>query len=168
MCRIHPSTFPYVGQLDPKNSVLVDRGYSRESVIMHALVWNFLTTGLKSKSDKNIWHRCTSPRGAWDGKRLILTHGLEKRTTTQTFKLHKPGKTPLPGPFVVLGSRGSRVTVLNWLEIQTSSLRNDQDNEDTPSHHHPRHDHHQRTDRSQAHIRPRRRRLPSAEQRPRR
>ena len=31
-----------VGELDTENSVLVDREYSRESVHMHALAWNFL------------------------------------------------------------------------------------------------------------------------------
>ena len=44
-------------------------------------------------------------------ERLILTHELKKRTTTQTFKPRKPGKTPLPVRFVVLASLGSRVTV---------------------------------------------------------
>ena len=52
--------------LDTENSVLVERGYSGESVHMHALAWNFLSTALKSTSDKSILHRCPSPREAWD------------------------------------------------------------------------------------------------------
>ena len=58
---------PYipVGELNTKNSVFADRGYSGESVHMHALAWKFLSTALKSKSDKCILHRCTSPREAW-------------------------------------------------------------------------------------------------------
>ena len=55
-----------VGELDTQNSVLVDGGYSRESVHMHALEWNVLSTSLKSKSDKSILHRWTSPSEAWD------------------------------------------------------------------------------------------------------
>ena len=54
-----------VGGLDTGNSVLVDRGYCRESMHMHALAWNLLPTALKSKNDKSILHRCTSPREAW-------------------------------------------------------------------------------------------------------
>ena len=52
------------GELDAENSVLVKRGYSRESVHKHALARNFLSTVLKSKSAKSILHRCTSPREA--------------------------------------------------------------------------------------------------------
>ncbi|CAN0566731.1 unnamed protein product, partial [Laminaria digitata] len=32
----------------------------------HTLAWSLLSTALKSKSDKSILHRCTSPREAWD------------------------------------------------------------------------------------------------------
>ena len=60
-----PSQYIPVGELDTENSALVERGYSRESVHIHALAWNFLSTALKSKSDKSILHRCTSPREAW-------------------------------------------------------------------------------------------------------
>ena len=44
-----------------------------------------------------------------------------------------PGVTPLPVPFLVLGSR-VMLCLGNWMEIQTSSRRNHkEDNEDTPS-----------------------------------
>ena len=68
-----PPQYIPVGELDTENSVLVDRGYSRESVHVHALAWNFLSTALKSKSDKSILHRCTSPREAWDA--LLAWYG---------------------------------------------------------------------------------------------
>ena len=61
-----PQYIAVQGVLDTENSVLVDGGYSRESVNMHALAWNFLSTALKSKSDKSTLYRCTSPREAWD------------------------------------------------------------------------------------------------------
>ena len=61
-----PPQYVPVGELDTKNSRLVGRGYNRERVHIHALAWNFLSTALKSKSDKSILHRCTSPREAWD------------------------------------------------------------------------------------------------------
>ena len=51
-----PPQYIPVGELDTENSVLVERGYSRESVHMHALARNFLSTALKSKSDKSILH----------------------------------------------------------------------------------------------------------------
>ena len=74
-------------------------------------------------------------------ERLILTHGLQKRTTTQTSKPWKSrGYTltcPLLDivPILVLGSRVILVwKIENWTEIQTSSLRNhEEDNKDTPS-----------------------------------
>ena len=68
-----PPQYISVEELDTENSVLVDRWYSRESVHMHALAWNFLSTALKSKSDKSILHRCTSPREAWDA--LLALYG---------------------------------------------------------------------------------------------
>ena len=55
-----PPQYIPVGELDTENSVFFDRGYSRESVHIHALAWNSLSTALKSKSDKSILHRCTS------------------------------------------------------------------------------------------------------------
>ena len=61
-----PPQYIPVGELDTENSVLVERGYSRGSVHMHALAWNLLSTALKSKSDKSILYRCTSPREARD------------------------------------------------------------------------------------------------------
>ena len=60
-----PPQYIPVGELDAENSVRLDMGYSRESVHIHALVWNFPSTAIKSKSDKSIFHRCTLPRGAW-------------------------------------------------------------------------------------------------------
>ena len=68
-----PPNYIPVGELDTENSVLVDRGYSRESVHMHALAWNFLSTAIKSKSEKSILQRCTSPRQAWDA--LLAWYG---------------------------------------------------------------------------------------------
>ena len=61
-----PPQYIPVGELDTENSVLVDKGYSHESAYMDALAWNFLSTALKSKSDKSILHWCTSPRETWD------------------------------------------------------------------------------------------------------
>ena len=61
-----PPQYIPVGELDTENSVPVERGYSRESVHMHAVAWNFLWTALKRKNDKSILHRWTSPREAWD------------------------------------------------------------------------------------------------------
>ena len=61
-----PPLYIPVGQLDTDNFVLVERGYSRESVYMHALAWTFLSTALKSNNNKSIRDRCTSPREAWD------------------------------------------------------------------------------------------------------
>ena len=61
-----PPQYVTVGELDTENSELVGRGYDRESVHIHALAWNFLSTAIQSKSDKSILHRCTSPREAWD------------------------------------------------------------------------------------------------------
>ena len=49
-----------------KNSVLVGRGYTPESIPMHALAWIFLSRALKSNSGKGILHRCTLPKWAWD------------------------------------------------------------------------------------------------------
>ena len=66
-----PPQYIPVGELDTENSVLVKRGCSRESVHLHALAWNFLSTALKSKSDKSILHRCTSPREAWDALLVV-------------------------------------------------------------------------------------------------
>ena len=48
-----PPQYIPVGELDTENSVLVDRGYSRKSVHIHALAWNFLSTALKSKSQEH-------------------------------------------------------------------------------------------------------------------
>ena len=85
--------------MDTENSVLVDGGYSRESVNMHALAWNFLSTALKSKSDKSTLYRCTSPREAWDA--LLAWYGpqttgaksdLSRRLNS--FKI-APGSNPL-------------------------------------------------------------------------
>ena len=46
-----------------------------------------------------------------------------------------PGATPLPAPYCPhFGSREPCHTCMeNWMEIQTSSLRNHEDNKDTPS-----------------------------------
>ena len=62
-----------IEELDTENSVLLDRGYSRESVHMHALAWTILSTALKSKSGNSILHGCTSPREAWDA--LLAWYG---------------------------------------------------------------------------------------------
>ena len=94
-----PPQYIPVGELDTENSVLVARGYSRESVHIHTLAWNFLSTALKSKSDKSILHRCTSPREAWDA--LLAWYGpqttgaksdLSRRLNS--FKI-APGSNPL-------------------------------------------------------------------------
>ena len=61
-----PLQYILVRELDTETSVLVDRGYSRESVQIHTLAWIFLSTAVKNKSDKNILHRCTSPSEASD------------------------------------------------------------------------------------------------------
>ena len=61
-----------VVELDTENSVIVGKGCNRESVHIHALAWNFLSTALKRKRDKSILHRCTSPREAWDA--LLASH----------------------------------------------------------------------------------------------
>ncbi|CAN0597874.1 unnamed protein product, partial [Laminaria digitata] len=68
-----PPEYVPVGELDTENQVLVDRGFTTESVQRHTLAWSFLSTALKSKSDKSILHRCTSPREAWDA--LLAWHG---------------------------------------------------------------------------------------------
>ena len=56
-----PPQYIPVGELHTENSALVARGYSRESVHIHTLAWNFLSTALKSKSDKSICLLYTSP-----------------------------------------------------------------------------------------------------------
>ena len=61
-----PPQYIPVGAVDTQLSVLVARGLSRENVLIHTLAWNFLSTALKSNSDKSMLHRCTSPRQAWD------------------------------------------------------------------------------------------------------
>ena len=68
-----PPQYVPVGELDTETSVLVERGYNRERVHIDALAWNFLSTALKSKSDKSILHRCTSPREAWEA--LLAWYG---------------------------------------------------------------------------------------------
>ena len=68
-----PPQYVPVRELDTENLVLVGRGNNRESVHVHALAWNFLSTALKSKSNRIILHRCTSPREAWDA--LLARHG---------------------------------------------------------------------------------------------
>ena len=68
-----PPQYVPVGKLNTENSVLVGRGYNRERVHIHAIAWNFLSTVLKSKSDKSILHRCTSSREAWDA--LLAWYG---------------------------------------------------------------------------------------------
>ena len=87
------------GELDTETSVLVGRGYNRERVHIHALAWNFLSTTLRSNSDKNTLHRCTSPREAWDA--LLAWYGsqttgaksdLSRRLNS--FKI-APGSNPL-------------------------------------------------------------------------
>ena len=62
----NPPQYVAVAELDTENSVLVGRGYNRERVHIHAVAWNFISTALRSKSDKSILYRCTSPREAWD------------------------------------------------------------------------------------------------------
>ena len=71
-----PPQYILVGEFDTENSALADRGYSRERVHIHALAWNFVSTALKSKSDKSIFHRCTSPREAWDA--LLAWYGFQE------------------------------------------------------------------------------------------
>ena len=68
-----PPQYIPVGELNTENTVFVERGYNRKSVHIHALARNFLSTALKSKSDKSIWNRCTSPREAWDA--LLVWYG---------------------------------------------------------------------------------------------
>ena len=68
-----PPQYVPVGELDTENLVLVGRGCNRERVRIHALTWNCLLTALKSKSDKSILHRCTSPREAWEA--LLAWYG---------------------------------------------------------------------------------------------
>ena len=75
------------------------KGVNRESTHIHALALNFLSTALKSKSDKRISHTCTSPREAWDT--LLAWYGpqttgaksdLSRRLNS--FKIG-PGSNPL-------------------------------------------------------------------------
>ena len=96
---LDPPQYIPLGDMDTENSALVERGYNRESVRIHALAWNFLSTALKSKSDKSILHRCTSPREAWDA--LLAWYGpqttgakpdLSRRLNS--FK-RAPGSNPL-------------------------------------------------------------------------
>ena len=68
-----PPQYVLVGELDTENTVLVGKRYNRESVHIHALACIFLSTTLKSKSDKSILHRCTSPREEWDA--LLAWYG---------------------------------------------------------------------------------------------
>ena len=94
-----PPQYVPLGELDTENSVLVGRGYNRERVHILALAWNFLSTALKSKSDKSILHRCTSPREAWDA--LLAWYGSQ--TTGAKSNLSRrlnsfniaPGSNPL-------------------------------------------------------------------------
>ena len=51
-----------IGESDEENAAFVQRGFNLESVQMHTLAWNFLSTALKSKSDRSMLHRCTLPR----------------------------------------------------------------------------------------------------------
>ena len=94
-----PQYIAVQGVLDTENSVLVDGGYSRESVNMHALAWNFLSTALKSKSDKSTLYRCTSPREAWDA--LLAWYGPQTTGAKSdvSLRLHSfkiaPGSNPL-------------------------------------------------------------------------
>ena len=74
-----PPQYIPVGELDTENSVLVDRGYNRKSVHIHALAWDFLSTALECKSDKSILHTCTSPRKAWDA--LLAWYGPQTTGT---------------------------------------------------------------------------------------
>ena len=95
----YPPQYVPVGELDTKNSILVGRGYNRESVHIHALAWNFLSTALKSKSDKSILHRCTSPREAWDA--LLAWYGPQTTGAKSDLSHHlnnfkiAPGSNPL-------------------------------------------------------------------------
>ena len=100
------------------------------------------------------------------GKHLILTHGLQKRTTTQTSNRWKPRGDTLTCPLLSLFWFSGAVSYLHG-KLDGNSNFFSETTKTTKTHHHASHDHHQRTDRSQAHIRPHRRRLPSAEQRPR-
>ena len=94
-----PSQYGPVRELNTEKYVLVGRGYNRESVHIHALACNFLSTALKSKIDKSILHRCTSPREAWDA----LLAGYGPQTTGAKSDLsHRlnsfmvaPGRNPL-------------------------------------------------------------------------
>ena len=60
-----PQDIP-VGELDTEKTVHVDREYSRESVRIRALAWSFLSTALKSKSEKELLAPVNSPRETWD------------------------------------------------------------------------------------------------------
>ena len=71
---ISPQYVP-VGELDTENMTPVQRGFSLERVQRHALAWDFLSTALKSKSDKGILYKCASPREAWDA--LLAWYGLQ-------------------------------------------------------------------------------------------
>ena len=94
-----PPQYISVEELDTENSVLVDRWYSRESVHMHALAWNFLSTALKIKSDKSILHKCTSPREAWDallGWYAPQTTGAKSDLSRRHYSFNiAPGSNPL-------------------------------------------------------------------------
>ena len=94
-----PPQYIPVGGLDTEHSVLVERGYSRESVHMHALAWNFLSTALKIKSDKSILHKCTSPREAWDallGWYAPQTTGAKSDLSRRHYSFNiAPGSNPL-------------------------------------------------------------------------
>ena len=132
--------------------------------------WSDISRAHKTRNTKTCCgdpsNTYTKPPKFWE--RLILTHGLQKRTTTQTSKPWKPRgdilTCPLLSPFWFSGA----VSYLYGKLDGNSNFFSETMKKTTKTHHHASHDHHQRTDRSQAHIRPHRRRLPSAEQRPRR
>ena len=90
-----PPQYIPVGELDTENSVLVNRGCNRESVHIHALAWNFLSTALKSKSDKSILHMCTSPREAWDP--LLAWYDPQTTGTKSDFPRRLDSFTIAPG-----------------------------------------------------------------------
>ena len=94
-----PPQYVPVGEMGTEKTVLVGRGYNRESVHIHALVWNFLSKGLKSKSDKSILSRYTVPKEAWD--KLLAWYGTQTTGTKSdisrrlnSFKI-APGSNPL-------------------------------------------------------------------------
>ena len=77
-----PPQYIPVGELDTENSVLFGRGYNRESVHIHALSWNSLSTALKIKIDKSIL--LGVPRREKRGVRFLRGTALKRRGPNPT------------------------------------------------------------------------------------